>query len=174
MNLKILHAKALLAWGITGGIFIEFAFIVMCLISEENRAMPLIITILWALGLVVGMIRTYRGIWIQYGDGKIVVRRYSTEEVNGRPVGKRRYREDEFLLEDIKMYGDSMSILGKFVDYYAANTISGSYEYFFKLKNGKYIGFLGTNYMQEQMLELNRYIKDETGIEFKGILRKSW
>ena len=106
-----------------------------------------------------------RDYWIKYGDGRIIIHRYS-KILNARG-SKMERRENEFLLEEIELYGASAIILGKNVELSGSQggALSWSYEYFFQLKDGKRIGFDATIFGRFQLAELSRYIYGETGIE---------
>lgn len=47
-------------------------------------------------------IKIYCTHWIKYGDGRVIIKRARKELVNGRPAGKWKIGEEEFLLEDME------------------------------------------------------------------------
>lgn len=113
--------------------------------------------------------------WIKYGNGKIIIHRVSKDmeysgSMYGRPTGKWKNREDEFLLEELDSYGYSWVLFGKgkTVEFHPAQrggSRSISREYSFLLKDGKKVGFEAAYYTTKQLEELFHYIYDETGIE---------
>ena len=105
--------------------------------------------------------------WIKYGNGRVIIKRVRKEYVNGRPAGKWKKEEEEFLLEDLDSCGISMSVLEEYVEFNPIMKNGISKECFFQLKNGKRLGCEMKFYLPEQMEELFRYIYDETGIEFQ-------
>lgn len=124
-----------------------------------------------AIGLYGGL-RIYCTHWIRYGDGKVVIRRVSIKRVNGRAVGVWENREDEFLLNEIEVYGLSREVLGHSVEFHRSSRGRLETEFFFQLKNGKQIGFELGYYMGKDIKKFIRYIYEQTGIEFQGKLEK--
>lgn len=124
-------------------------------------------SLLFVLPGAFGGIRIYCTHWIQYGNGKVVIKRVSKERVNGRPVGKWKNREDTFFVEEIDAYGLSWQILGRYVEYHRSSGGSHTTECFFQLKNGKKIGFEMVYYTRKEMDKFLKYIFDETGMEFQ-------
>lgn len=114
------------------------------------------------LGLLNKVISTY---WIKYGNGQIVIQRISKDMVIGGQGGKWRSRRDVIMLQEIELYGPSVQLLGKNVEWPLGGGGGLSYEYFFQLKDGRRIGFDGSYYTRRQKAELFRYIYDTTGIE---------
>lgn len=116
---------------------------------------------------IVGVIRKERGHLIQYGDGKLIIRRRSKLcKRNSTPTGSWEVREDVIPLEDIERYGWSVPVLGRRIEYTPYDYKHVPMEYFIKLKSGRYIGFMPTVYTKKQIEELNRYLLEEAGIEF--------
>ena len=118
-----------------------------------------------------GIIKKERGHMIQYGDGKLIIRRRSKLcKRNGTPMGDLEIREDVILLEEIERYGQSMSVFGRNIEDSEYN-LAGKYlslERFIKLKSGRYIGFSPLVYTKKQMKELDRYLLEEAGIEWES------
>lgn len=107
----------------------------------------------------------YRGNWISYGEGKLIIRRRSKRLENGRPAGKWEVREDVIALEDIQWYG--YAPFGVRVEYTGDETPLMQLvqtQLCVCLDNGKKIAFSSTNYTKAQLQELCSYIKEHTGI----------
>lgn len=169
--MKTLHAKKelLVRVGLSGVVSIICillsVYIAFLNRSEGDRIAAIVSLILYAicllsLGAFLG-IYAYRTHWIQYGNGKVVIRRISQARVNGGPMEN---KEDTFLLEEIDSYGLSLQVLGHYVEY-SGN--KNPVECFFKLKNGKIIGFQIGCYTRRQQKEFIRYIYENTRIEFQ-------
>lgn len=112
-------------------------------------------------------IKIYCTHWIKYGDGKVIIKRARKELVNGRPAGKWKGEEEEFLLEDLESCGMSLPVLGEYVEFNPIMKYGISEECFFQLKNGKRLGCEVKYYAAEDLDELFRYIYEETGIIFQ-------
>lgn len=112
-------------------------------------------------------IKIYCTHWIKYGDGKVIIKRARKELVNGRPVGKWKREEEEFLLEDLESCGMSLPVLGEYVEFNPVMRYGISKECFFQLKNGKKLGCEVKYYVPEDLEELFRYIYEGTGIIFQ-------
>lgn len=116
--MKILRANGSLAGVVLMLGAVELLFIWLWLCTAEDvifLLFPPIIFIpaaLWAIML-------HATHWIRYGQGKLVIRRVSKMWQSGWPpaVGKWQKREDEFLLEDIEVYGDVLLILRRHLEY---------------------------------------------------------
>lgn len=117
---------------------------------------------------IAGIIKKERGHLIQYGDGKLIIRRRSKLcKRNGTPMGNYEVREDVLLLEEIERYGWSDPVLGRRIER-TPYEYKICLEFFIKLKSGRYIGFLPTIYTKKQIAELNRYLLEEAGIEWES------
>lgn len=112
-------------------------------------------------------IKIYFTHWIKYGDGKVIIKRARKELVNGRPAGKWKREEEEFLLEDLESCGMSLPVLGEYVEFNPVMRYGISKECFFQLNNGKKLGCEVEYYAAEDLDELFRYIYEETGIIFQ-------
>lgn len=112
-------------------------------------------------------IRIYRTHWIKYGNGKVIIKRVSKELVNNRPTGKWHDREDEILLDEIEAYGLSRTVLGYNIEYDQRGITASVQECFFRLKDGRWLGFEMGHYMEQEREELFRYIYERTGIKFQ-------
>ena len=127
--------------------------------------------------IVCLLIPRYRVNCIWYGNGKIIIKRELKNIVNGRLVGKWEVKEDEFLLEEIEIYGLSEQVLHHHVEYHRSNIVVHcvelSRECFFQLKDGRMISYESLYYTRKEELKLIRYVHDEAGIEFQGKLRKA-
>lgn len=108
--------------------------------------------------------------WVKYGEGKIIIRRVSKLMENGRPVGKWKDREDEFLLEQIELFGLSRLLLKKPLEYHRTVRYT---EVFFKLKDGRTVEFVYSLYTSKQVDELFFYIYNETGMKMTEKLNKA-
>lgn len=111
--------------------------------------------------------RIYRTHWVRYGNGKVTIKRVSKDIVNDRPVGKWKDREDEILLDEIGSYGLSRTVLGHNIEYDRRGIIPSVQECFFRLKDGRWLGFEMGHFMEQEREELFRYIYEETGIKFQ-------
>lgn len=111
--------------------------------------------------------RIYRTHWIKYGNGKVIIRRVSKEIVNDKPTGRWQDREDEILLDEIESYGLSWTVLGHSIEYDRRGITPSVQECFFRLKEGRWLGFEMGHYMEQEREELFHYIYEETGIKFQ-------
>lgn len=125
-----------------------------------------IVVVVYRSGVCPG-IRIYCTHWMKYGDGKVVIKRLRKELINGRPTGRWKSGEEEFLLKDLESCGVSLPVLGEYVEYHPIMSYGVSKECFFQLKNGKMQGNEMRYYLPEEMDELFRYIYEETGIVFQ-------
>ncbi|MCM1083439.1 MAG: hypothetical protein NC393_04885 [Clostridium sp.] len=170
--MKTLRAKGALILnlafsGVPGVIIILLGINAFCEGHIDEGIWFVFVSMLFVLvGLFAGL-RIYCTHWIQYGDGKVVIRRVSKDRINGRPIGKWKNREDTFLLEEIDAYGLSWQVLGYYVEYHRSSGGSLTTEYFFQLKNGKRIGYEIVYYTRKEEKEFLRYIYEKTGIEFQ-------
>ena len=75
--------------------------------EEDIGLLILSIIVIIPFNLLVGLacLDRYRQNSITYGNGRVVIRRYSREIVDGIPVGEGKIREDEFFLEELESYG---------------------------------------------------------------------
>ena len=112
-------------------------------------------------------VRTYRTHWIRYGDGKVVIRRVSKKCVDGKAVGKWKNREDEFGIEEIEAYGISYPVLGYFLEHHQTSIIPAVQECFFRLKDGRMIGYSMGHYKSKEIQEFFDYISETTGLKFQ-------
>ena len=146
--MKTLRAGAAVRYNLVcvGVLVILFGFIAGSYLRKgdiEEGVYCIFISILLSLPVVYDGMKTYRTHWIKYGNGKVVICRFSKECVNGSPKGKWKLREDEFLFEEIDRYGRSEQVLGYDVEYYRNSAsrmkMYGGFEgeAFFQLKNGK-------------------------------------
>lgn len=108
---------------------------------------------------------------IQYGEGKLVVRRYTKLAYNGTSVGRRARREDIIVLSELEQYGSSCELLGYKVE--SRNGGMDNYgirkpmwtEIYFQLKDGRRIGGVEPfYYYPKEWKALCDYIYQETGI----------
>lgn len=131
--------------------------------------MIVIVTIVLIIYLsgIFPSIKIYCTHWIKYGDGRVIIKRARKGLVNGRPAGKWKIGEEEFLLEDLKSCGMSLLVLGECVEFNPIMRYGISKECFFQLKNGKRLGREVKYYAPEDMEELFRYIYEEVGIKFQ-------
>lgn len=137
-------------------------------LSEGNiDVFGVIIVILLNLFAVYDGISTYCKNSITYGNGKIIVKHVGKEYVDGVAVGGWKIKEDEFLLEELESYGMSWDILGHSVEEHPGTMVNAASEAFFRLKDGRTIGYVSIDYARWQANELFRYIQEETGLEFQ-------
>lgn len=169
--MKIIHAKGALRIRIIwmAGLSIIFMlFDVVAILYGESGGVSLLVGCgcFYMPLLIFSGLWIYHTHWIQYGKGKIIIRRVSKKRINGIPKGKWENREDEFLVEDIEAYGLSEKIFGYSVE---RHRCSARYdvECFFQLKGGRKIGFEMICYLPTDMEELFNYIFEETGLEFQ-------
>ncbi|MBD5495340.1 MAG: hypothetical protein HDR12_13475 [Lachnospiraceae bacterium] len=153
--MKTLRAKGGLAmnfayFGVIGVILIILGIAYAW--EEDIGFLILSIIVIIPFNLLAGLacLGRYRQNSITYGNGRVVIRRYGREIVDGIPVGKGKIREDEFLLEELESYG-----------------LSYNTEVFFRLKDGKLIGYAKRDYTRKQEKEFFSYIYEKTGIEFQ-------
>ena len=113
---------------------------------------------------------------IQYGNGRIIIKRRNKKIVNGRPVGKWETKEDEFLLEEIEIYALASQSFGfhRYVEFHPSNMGVFSRECVFQLKDGRRISYESTYYTRKEEMELIRYVHNEAGIEFQGPPMSKW
>ena len=180
--MKKLPPKGLLLMGLGPlGAYILAAFVLALGAFEEGNIsggigwLSLSI-LLW--GLVYLLIPRYRANCIWYGNGKIIIKRELQNIVNGRPVGKWEVKEDEFLLEEVEIYGLSEQVLHHHVEHHPSNNVAVhiaglSRECFFQLKDGRRISYESLYYIRKEERKLIRYVHDEAGIEFQGRRRKA-
>lgn len=116
-------------------------------------------------------IKIYLTHWIKYGEGKVKIKRISKDYANGKPIGKWKNREDEFLLEDIEAYGMSWQVLGQFVEYRLHSRRGLASECFFQLKNGKKVSCETLYFDPDEVQKFLDYISRETGIKFQETSR---
>lgn len=141
---------------------------VFCWPDAEAVVLTIFFAILLISMVAFGGVKIYRTHSIRYGNGRVVIRRYSKERcVNGRPVGTWKIREDEFLLEEIDVYGWSREILGHDVEFHIPYGGHDCTEILFQLKDGKRIGYEAVYYTPKAENEFFCYIFEETGIEFQ-------
>lgn len=168
--MKLIRAKRALTTriGCMAGLFIIFTLfgVVSILYGDDDGVVLLIMCCFYVPLLLFSGLRIYHTHWIQYGKGKIIIRRVSKKRINGISKGKWENREDEFLVEDIEAYGLSEKIFGYSVE---CHRCSARYEMecFFQLKGGRKIGFEMICYLLKDMEELFNYIYEETGLEFQ-------
>lgn len=125
-----------------------------------------IVLLVYLSGVCPG-IKIYCAHWIKYGDGKVIIKRLRKDLVNGRPVGKWKKEEEEFLLEELESCGVSLPVLGEYVEFHPIMRHGVSKECFFQLKDGRRLGSEMKYYLPEEMEGLFRYIYEETGIVFQ-------
>ena len=113
---------------------------------------------------------------IQYGNGRIIIKRRNKKIINGRPVGKWETKEDEFLLEEIEIYALASQSFGfhRYVEFHPSNMGVFSRECVFQLKDGRRISYESTYYTRKEEMELIRHVHDEAGIEFQGPPMSKW
>lgn len=116
-------------------------------------------------------IKIYCTHWIKYGEGKVIIKRVSKDYVNGKPIGRWKNREDDFLLEDIEAFGMSWQVLGQFVEYRLHSRRGLASECFFQLDNGKKVSCETLYFNPEEVQRFFDYISRETGIEFQETSR---
>lgn len=175
-HMKTLHAYrgfiAVGAVGYTPGIIMILFDVLIGVFDDwgNTSIVDIVMSFLFILlGTLIGIV-IYCTHSIRYGNGRVVIRRYSKELVDGRPVGKWKIREDEFSLKEIDVYGYSNRRLGGYGDVeYHINSGArwGIDEVFFQLKDKKRIGYVGGYYTRKAANEFFRYIFEETGKEFQ-------
>ena len=79
-----------------------------------------IISLIWGVYMVID---DYYSSCIQYGNGRIIIKRRNKKIVNSRPVGKWEVKEDEFLLEEIEIYALASQSFGfhRYVEFHPSN-----------------------------------------------------
>lgn len=172
--MKTLNAKGGFAYnfaftGIPGVVLIVLG--IVCLLQNGSMGeliLAVTVTIMLNLLTVFSGINAYRQNSITYGNGKIIIKHVGREYVDGVAVGGWKIKEDEFLLEELESYGMSWDILGHSVEDCPGNRVSVASEAFFKLKDGRTIGYALICYTRWQANELFRYIQEETGLEFQS------
>lgn len=171
--MKTLRAKSALVLAIIVPVAPSFMFTLIGVEAflqgriEDCIGVIIIEIILILFGVYIGG-KLYIPHWIRYGNGRVVISRVSKERVDGKAVGRWKRREDEFLLEEIVAYGLSLQALGHYVEYHYTNEGKFPREAFFKLKDGKRIGYEIMFYTAKQTVEFWKYIQDETGIVFQN------
>lgn len=172
--MKTLRAKGGLAINIVFSGVIGVILIILSIAYaawEEDIGfliLSIIVTIPFNLLVVLACLGRYRQNSITYGNGRVVIRRYSREIVDGIPVGEGKIREDEFLLEELESYGLSSWILGSSLEEHSSSSRkTHNTEVFFRLKDGKLIGYAKRDYTRKQEKEFFSYIYEKTGIEFQ-------
>lgn len=173
-GMKTLRAKGAVIFSLTLSIVPDIIIILLAInnflenkMGMDGIIFSIVFAILFLLFGIYGGMRIYRTHWIQYGDGKVLIRRVSKELVNGRKVGKWENREDTFSLDDIEAYGLSWQALGHYVEHHRSSDASLTTECFFRLKNGKTIGYEVSYYIGKETDEFWRYIQDHTGLVFQ-------
>lgn len=101
------------------------------------------------------------------GLNMVMERCVSKEIVNDKPTGRWQNREDEILLDEIESYGFSRTFLGHFIEYDRRGITPSVQECFFRLKDGRWLGFEMGHYMEQEREELFHYIYEETSIKFQ-------
>lgn len=170
--MKTLHAKGALILclafsGVPSVILILLGVNEFWEVDIDDGIFLVLCSILFILLGVFAGIKIYCTHRIQYGNGRVVIKRVSKELINGRPVGKWKKREDIFLIEEIDAYGLSWQVLGHYVEYHRSSARSLTTECFFQMKDGRQVGFEMV-YYTKKLQELFDYIYDETGVEFKS------
>lgn len=172
LSLKTLHAKGILVkiikqFGIPVMILILFALFQFLKNYMMGGTLIILLTIISVFMVTSGDIRLYRTHQIQYGNGKVLIRRFSKRIVDNVPVGEWEVREDEFSMDEIVAYGLSWQILGYYVEYHCSSQKSIATECFFQLKDGRRIGYEMTYYTKRQEEEFMKYLYEGTGIAFR-------
>lgn len=168
--MKILRAKGALigTLGIFGGCSLSMVIFAVGIFGdgdvEDGIAMLVLAIILVLIGLFMGL-RIYCTHWIQYGNGKVLIRCVINIGGHG-PIGCWVKSEDEFLVEDIEAYGLSMDVLPHSVAYHRSSGGRLETECFFRLKSGEMIGYEVQYYSGKEIEAFYRYIADETGLRF--------
>ena len=143
--------------------------LLICIVDFTERNIDdvfgVVIVILLNLFAAYDGISIYCKNSITYGNGKIIVRHVGKEYVDGVAVGGWKIKEDEFLLEELEAYGMSWDILGHSVEEHPGTMVNAASEAFFRLKDGRTIGYVSIDYTRWQANELFRYIQEETGLE---------
>lgn len=177
-SMKILHAKGMIEarretfikTGMTVLGLLLYMWILPLFISQSTFFyIIVIITIILSIYLsgICPCIKIYCTHWIKYGNGKVIIKRVRKELVNGRPEGKWKKEEEEFLLEDLVSCGMSLPVLGEYVEFNPIMRGGISKECFFQLKNGKRLGCEIEYYTSEDLEGLFRFIYEETGVKLQ-------
>ena len=103
-----------MAIGIVMGIFAFVALFEDRFIDVGVSLVILSTAIFMAVWLICRIFGLNRDHWIEYGDGKIVIHRYS--KIIDDRMSKMQVRQTEFLLEEIELYGPASKVLGKNVE----------------------------------------------------------
>lgn len=180
-TMKTLHAKKSLIMGALLGLLPGIMLIPLgacCILEGEiiegvlGITIPIVCMLIGASdGIVI-----YCTHYLKYGYGKVAIKRISKNLADRRKSGKWKIEEDEILLEEIDTYGLSFQELGHYVECHRSiRNRAGMMECFFRMKDGKMLGFEMNYYTDEQIKDFINYIYDETGIEFKGMdVNKLW
>ncbi len=169
-NNKIWVLNTAFPTAVIGIVFFYIGYFYLCADMLEEVKGILFSLILMDVTLVLAAnlmsIGSYRRQWIQYGNGKVTVRRVSRLCLSGgMPLGNEEDREDTFRLEELEAYGLSGQCLDHQVEKSAHRARSGDLELFFQLKSGKKIGYDMRYCMRKDLDELFEYIYRGTGIK---------
>lgn len=163
-----LHAKRDLISGLGLSIIVADIYIWIGIYGGERMyIVGLIYGVPAILISILSSVKMYLTHYIEYGNGKIIIKQDYKEVVDKKPVGKWKSRESEIMVESIVRYGNSWEVLGRRIEFThsCGNVYLQKVEYFLELSSDEIIGFDAAFYTKKQLGGLFQYIYNETGIE---------